>query len=237
MVLTSIASAQLLCSNLPTSNYLTTLITDGGCETGDYNFSNFQIYAYVQNPTTHLWEWDPGTVATIDPTTNNVTATFSNVISPFVDSGSFNLNDTYIFANTFRLTYTLTLDPNQPPDSYNPGYYYLTEASVGLQDNGLINPDNVDWEKSVATTGNSFLGSYTVVDVNRSSTSGAFYIAQQQAINVTDTYTVNTAGYIFNLSNTYVQAFVAAEPSTMILLGVALLGLGLVVRKRRRACA
>lgn len=83
-------------------------------------------------------------------------------------------------------------------------------------------------------------GSETVTDVNGVATpSGAIYPLAASLLAVTDTFTIPNVGNgaILNLSNIYYQNGPAAEPSTMVLLGVALIGLGVFVRKRRKACA
>jgi hypothetical protein len=224
LALASISSAQSLTacgvSAIPFSELLSGGTLSAGCEIGDYEYKNFTVAS-----------------GAIDPTMAEVSATFSLLSGGL--SSSFDLNDAYAFATDFTLTYTLTLDTTQPPASLQaPGVYEISKASTGLLDNGF-GTDDASFEKQIYTTSETLLGEDTTTDVNDNTSSTGAVSFRQLAINVVDTYTVTGftvgQGYIYNLSNTYIQT--AAEPSTMVLLGVALIGLGVFVRKRRKACA
>ncbi|MGB9458739.1 MAG: PEP-CTERM sorting domain-containing protein [Bryobacteraceae bacterium] len=191
-----------------------TLVGSGfECEAGDYIFSNFDV-----------------TSGSVD---SNVTATIqiSGLQGQIV---LFNLNDGNGFTSNFDLTYTVTLDPTALPASLDPTYYAIVLATAGLQDNG---GDSATWQKTVDATSGTGSGSETITDANGTTTpSGAITGLAATVLNVTDDFNIisGTNGSIVDLSNRYTEAdTLAPEPSTMLLLGGALIGLSVVVRKRR----
>jgi hypothetical protein len=227
LALAGVASADpVQCGVAPV--LFTTLIEQGGCETGDYNFTNFVVVS--------------GTgldgVGTIDANTANVTATFS-IYGPLNATTTMDLHDTSGFGSNFTLTYTVALDQTQPPASLQPaGTYDISKGYAGLQVDGG-GSDSATWQQDIYTTGATFLGTDLVTATDSGSNSTGAINFRQLALNITDTYIVTdfggSAGHIIDLSNTYTES--AAEPSTMVLLGVALIGLGVFFRKRRKACA
>lgn len=235
LALAGIASAEGLAYTCPTTvpEAFSTLMGTG-CQIDDYQFTNFAVATNSHGS---------GINAIDASVPADVTATFAygSVHNPY--QVTFNLNDSESFIQDFTLTYTLTIDSNAAPATANPpGTWAIYQATPGVQDNGgnLYGGDAATWEKSVVVvTGISspFL-SETIVDVNGTTTpQGSISGISATVLDVTDTFTITNsdAGSILDLSNIYYQG--VAEPSTMILLGVALIGLGVVVRKRRRACA
>lgn len=227
MALACCASAQAISQPCGTNSVAFSNLLPGGawaaqgCEIGDFEFTNFVV-----------------TSGTIDSPISDVFAQFG-LQGGNNQQANFDLtDDTNDFVSSFTLTYKVTIDPTEPPaNSAPPGRWQLDAASAGLLDDGFKTPDSVTWAKTVATSSGTILGTDTVTDVNDSTgSSGVVSGFLQLSLNVTDTYTVHGVGDIFNLSNSYVQIQLA-EPSTMILLGVALVGLGVFVRKRRKACA
>jgi hypothetical protein len=223
-VLASVASAAglLSCGDTPIPIY--ELITSGqtyyaGCEAGDYEFTNFVVSG------------------NIDPTIGNVTAGFSFGSD---DSVTLDLHDTSDFRNNFTLTYTLTIDQTQPPAEGSVFPWVIYVATASLEDNPGPPPKNdaATWTKSVIATSGSGSGTATVIDTNGAATPEDIYPLSAEALAVTDTFNITNPGNMkmLDLSNIYYQMELA-EPSTMILLGVALLCLGVVVRKRRKVCA
>lgn len=190
----------------------TTLISQGGCEAGDYIFTNFDI-----------------TSGSVDPT---VTATIqiSGARGQIV---LFNLNDAGGFNNNFDLTYTVTLDPTALPASLDPTYYAIVLATAGLQDNG---GNSATWQETVDATNGTGSGSETITDASGvTSPSGAIAGLAATGLNVTDGFNLigGTDG-IIDLSNRYTEAdTLAPEPATMLLMGGALIGLSVIARKRR----
>ncbi|MFY9727199.1 MAG: PEP-CTERM sorting domain-containing protein [Bryobacteraceae bacterium] len=183
------------------------------CEAGDYIFTNFDV-----------------TSGSVD---SNVTATIqiSGTQGQIV---LFNLNDGNGFTSNFGLTYTVTLDPTALPASSDPTYYAIVLATAGLQDNG---GDSATWQKTVDATSGTGSGSETITDASGTTTpSGAITGLAATVLDVTDDFTIvsGTNGSIVDLSNRYTEAdTLAPEPSTMLLLGGALIGLSVVTRKRR----
>ncbi len=224
--LASIGSAQSLAacgtSPIPFANLLPGGSESGGCEIGNYEFTDFVVTSGAM----------AGSMA-------DVTATFA--YGSRNETGTFNLNDASGFVENFTLTYTLTLDQTQPPANISPGDWNVIEATAGLQDDPGPGPwnDNATWEKAVLATVGTGTGSVTVVDTDGTASPGAIDGLAASVLDVTDTFNITNIGNsdILNMSNIYYQYGPAAEPSTMILMGVALVGLGVVVRKRRKACA
>ncbi len=107
-------------------------------------------------------------------------------------------------------------------------------ATAGLQDNG---GDSATWQKTVDATSGTGSGSETITDASGTTTpSGAITGLAATVLDVTDDFTIvsGTNGSIVDLSNRYTEAdTLAPEPSTMLLLGGALIGLSVVTRKRR----
>ncbi|MFY9726589.1 MAG: PEP-CTERM sorting domain-containing protein [Bryobacteraceae bacterium] len=216
LVLSAIVSADPLQPCGSGSIVFTTLISQGGCEAGDYIFTNFDI-----------------TSGSID----------SGVIATFGFSGTqdqivlFNLDDGNGFTSNFQLTYNIALDPTASPASLDPANYAIILATAGLQDEGGA---VATWQKIVNATSGTGSGSETITDTSGVTVpSGAITGLDGFAFDVTDTFNIidaTSGGVAVDLSNRYTEADTVAEPSTMMLLGGALLGLGVAVRKRRKEC-
>ncbi|MGO9008474.1 MAG: PEP-CTERM sorting domain-containing protein [Bryobacteraceae bacterium] len=186
------------------------------CEAGDYIFTNFDV-----------------TSGSVD---SSVTATIqiSGAQGQIV---LFNLNDGDDFTSSFELTYSVALDPTASPASLDPTYYAIVLATAGLQDDGGIGTDLATWQKTVAAGSGTGSGSETITDAAGTTTpSGAITGLAAFTLNVTDAFTLvsGSNGFVVDLSNRYTEAdTLAPEPSTMLLLGGALIGLSVVTRKRR----
>jgi hypothetical protein len=182
-----------------------------GCQAGDIQLSNFQL-----------------TSGTID--TPNVTVTISTT-GANSQVTILNMNDNNGFLNAFSMSYVVTIDftANSVPPLSLGGMWAVVQASAGLQVNG--NDSQATWTKVLS---NGATGTSTVSDVNGSVPAAPPIFINSVSFLVTDTYTPVVGGQdILNLSNKFTQGPVP-EPSTMLLLGGALIGLGVVGRKRRK---
>jgi hypothetical protein len=214
-VLSGIGSANTLqCGTSPI--VFTTLISQGGCEAGDYIFTNFDITS---------GSVDPGVTATIA-----IAGLQGQVVL-------FNLDDATGFTSNFQIIYSVALDPTASPANLDPANYAVILATAGLQDEG---GGSATWEKIVNATSGTGSGSETITDANGVTTpSGAITGLAAFALDVTDTFNIingSNGAVIVDLSNRYTQADTVAEPTSMMLMGAALLGLGVAVRRRRKEC-
>lgn len=127
--------------------------------------------------------------------------------------------------SSFTMTYSVALDPGVwgPPA-------VISTANVGLQANGSSNALLV---KTIGAQSDNFsqVG-------NVGTDSGPITGINATSINVQDVYTY-TSGGILNASNSFNEATPATtpEPSTMLLMGGALLGLGAIARRRKKSVA
>ncbi len=197
-----------------TGNITFATLTGSGfdCEAGDYIFSDFAVTS--------------GSVA------SSVTGTIQ-ISGASGQIATFNLNNGGGFMSDFELTYTVTLDPTAAPADTDPANYAIVLATAGLQDNG---GDSATWVKIVDATVGTGSGSETVTDTNGTTApSGAITGLAATELGVTDDFTIiSGTGSILDLSNRFTEAdTLTPEPSTMMLLGGALIGLSVVVRKRR----
>lgn len=214
LALSAIGAANTLqCGTAPIP--FATLVSQGGCEAGDYIFTNFDLVS--------------GSVDSSVTATIQISGAQGQIVL-------FNLNDGDGFTTNFQLAYNVALDPAASPASLDPAGYAIILATAGLQDNG---GDSGTWQKTVNAISGTGSGSETITDASGvTSFSGAITGLDGFAFDVTDTFDIisGTNGAIIDLSNRYTQADTVAEPSTMMLLGGALLGLGVLARKRRKEC-
>lgn len=182
-----------------------------GCQAGDVQYSNIQLLS--------------GSIDTTDVTVTISTSGASNQISIF------NMNDSDGFTEGFQMSYNVTLDytANSLPPLSLGGTWAFVQASVGLQTNG--NNSYATWTKLLS---NGATGTETVTDNDGTVPAAPPILLDSSTFLVTDTYNpTNGGGDILNLSNKFTQGQVP-EPSTMLLLGGALVGLGVAGRKRRK---
>jgi hypothetical protein len=187
----------------------TTLVSQGGCEAGDLEYTNFQVLT-----------------GSLD---SNVSATISVPNAGDSYSSLFNLNDANYFSTAFSISYVVTVDPLALPSANN---WQVVESSTGLQDNGGGPLATITKALSNGASGST----YSTWDPSLGYTySGAQIILESTSFTVTDTFTISPGtSKIADVSNEFTQEIVP-EPSTMLLLGGALIGLGVIGRKRRKS--
>ena len=189
------------------------LVSNFSCEIGDFEYSDF------------VFSTDPD----VKGIETNVSLGFSLPGTTGLES-LVNLTDNSGFTS-FTLTYTVTLDT-----SVNPNALGIDRETVGLQDDGQATGT---WTGAIYTSDGTLIGSQTITDTSGFEQPSAPVTGfTQLTLNVVDTFVLssNNAGVVINVSNAFFQT-VAAEPSTMVMLGAALIGLGVIARKRRKACA
>jgi hypothetical protein len=232
LALASIASADPMACGVNTIPFAELLVGSGnayasGCTIGDFVFSNFSVTGGI-DAIDSSYTTDAGG----SPPTYPVTATFGVTAG---NLASINLNDnSETFLLPFTLTYTITVVNDQPgTPAYNKPGYSIYDASAGLQQE--LSATGSTWTATFGY-GSTVFGSEVVTAAGtQTDYSGDVTGFRSIAVNVTDTFIPPTnSGYVYNLSNTYSQNFVAAEPSTMILMGIALIGLGVAARRHRR---
>jgi hypothetical protein len=182
-----------------------------GCQTGDIQLTNFQLLS-----------------GSVDASNVTVTISTSGVNNVWT---IFNMNDNNGFVNGFSLSYVVTIDftANSIPPLSLGGSWAIVQASAGLQVNG--NNSQASWTKTLS---NGATGTSTVMDISGSVPAAPPISLDSVSFQVTDTYVPTVGGQdILNLSNKFTQDQ-TPEPSTMLLLGGALIGLGVVGRKRRK---
>jgi|HubBroStandDraft_6_1064221.scaffolds.fasta_scaffold564670_1 hypothetical protein len=136
-----------------------------------------------------------------------------------------NLESANLLSN-FTMTYTVQLDPAVWTNPLT----VISSANVGMQANGsadalltkTVTPGGTD---TFTQSGNVGTDSGPITGINATSA------------NVQDVYAY-TSGTILNASNSFIEFTPTVgnvpEPSTMILMGGALIGLGSIARKRRK---
>jgi hypothetical protein len=211
-----IASANTLAPACAASFSATTALTmDGGlasCENGDYEYTFLSFSGYSGG--------DNNLIITISSPTGNQIS--------FSDIGGSDL------ASGFTATYEVTLDTGTPPASNDPNYYKIMTAGASLQDDGFST--GVGSLQSVVSidTGTGTGGTATATGNLGSEVSGAIGGLVATEITVADTFTLTDSG-IYAANNIFGQKDTfGPEPSTMLLVGGALVGLGVLGRKRSK---
>jgi hypothetical protein len=201
---------------IPYATWSTWTSTGTGCEITDKIFQNFSL---------------PGTAGTTGiPSDTQIQFTQAgNQIS--INFGNFGIQG---FANSFTVSYNVTVDHAFNPDGTpNTGGtdWRINRVAAGLVDASANVNSVASITKACAPACSPSPSATANGNGTISQVSGA--VAQAMMINVTDTYAF-TSGLISNVTNTFAEAaFVAPEPSTFMLLGGALVAIGLFSRRRR----
>jgi len=185
----------------------TTLLGYGstGCEVGDLIFSNFA---------------DSGSPPSNSNLTGNITVTNGQNTGYAVNFSS-QAGD---LTTSFVVSYTVTIDTTVSPGTQ--AGEDITSIGAGLQ---------ADGSGSSSLVKTTPFGPITVTAAGGVTTSNPISAnGVATTVNITDTFTQGTGGTL-NFSNTYTESNTSGpEPSTMLLMGGALLGLGAIGRRRIR---
>jgi hypothetical protein len=205
LLLPFVASASQLCSTQTDWSFLTWSGAGFSCEADDLVFSSFSVNNV------------PGNMAL-----NFSTNASGSMISLNLVNGT--------FAQSFSFSYEVTLDDTASPADNEP-LWVINTASAAVQ---AVTGANGTLEKQVyQTQGGTLIG--TDVYTQSGNTGGDI---GPIPINLTSIFIVDSFSYgsgtFLDASNTFTQDPIP-EPSTMVLLGGALIGMGLIGRKRRKS--
>lgn len=187
------------------------------CEAGNLIYSNFQVVS-----------------GTVDP---DVIATFSNPSAALGWSSTIDFRDPDAFKHNFQISFNVLIDPAAgfmpvPPAGLS---WAIIESSTGLQDNNGGPLASFTAVLTQGATGSNTTTYNPPPPGNGSTTSTNPVLTQTVGFKVTDTFSDgDQQSKVFDVSNEFTQAEVP-EPSTMLLLGGAFIGLGVIGRKRRKS--
>lgn len=203
-MLSMVASAAPAC--LATQTYAQVAATGFSCEIGDKIFDNFNLGGL-------------GSTAVVQFGQTGLTA----FTITFADSSVGGL------ANSFTVSYRITIDPTQAPANTGTGQWAITRVAAGMQDSNGNGFANLTKNVTGGATGSAIAN-----DVNGTITPTVLTGIKATTLNVSDVYTYQS-GIITAITNTYTQADIGVpEPLTMSLMGVGLLAVGLLRRRVAR---
>lgn len=217
VAVSGIASASIVaCPTAPiTFATFETYTAGNGCEIGDtiFTYSSSSGFSVAQ------------TTVTISLSGSQS----QNFLINFQDANGFTANTS--------LVYSVSVDPTQFPASLDPSFWAFTTSTGGLQSDGTGVANLVTTESATTSlSGGAAGGTLTVMqNGGNQNNNGPITGLKATVLSVTDTYTYSS-GDILNQSNGFFQADTSGpEPSTMMLMGGALVGLAAFARKRRKS--
>jgi len=192
---------------------------NGSCEMGDKVFSNFVVGGNLPSSTTiTLSEYGAGGT------------TFQIQFNPDVAG---------VFTNNFTISFDVTVDPAMSIGSpaKDAGFWRIMSVGEGMVDSG--NPGtNASLTKTVTVTGGAGAGGTELLTQSPGGQTynGPITGMSATSIHISESYVYTNGGGESAILDTIVQGDInGPEPATAGLLGIGLLGIGYLVRRRRGA--